>query len=541
MKLIFQYFRAAIKQFTGLFLISFSLSIMLTVMDILLPWGLRKYLDCLTKENHYGILVAGVALFAGYLLIKIFVNVRWYISLDRFGGRYMTSLSLSLERSMAGTYYSEIEKMRPEIIRNILFTDVLNVFRVIGHQIPCMIGAIAVMAACLIVSFAYNIRMTVFIFFAASVGFFVSWCSRSILSKSAGKTNAKLKIHDAWCTQFVEMLPFIQSDNILNYYLEHTKNNLAEFMDTAILEDRKTLFWSGVTGSYHSLFSICLSALLAIPAAGNSVTDLVFFTMIANLVMQQAEKAETMFQQMIKLHISFTHVDELLNLPQRNGTCKMEEIEEIDFDAVDFSYPGKPNVLKKISCHLTKGDIIRLTGANGSGKSTFIKLLTGLYPPTEGEIKLNGKSIKQYTKESLNRQILYINQDEKCLNETFQKYLEVVTSKKLEEHEFEKLLSQVNLEHGRFIERNGDSLSVGQRKKLFILKLMLRQEEASVIILDELTAGLDLQTTKQIYDFINHVAKEKNKIILLVDHNLGREVNFTKEFVFYEGKILERE
>lgn len=60
MKLIVQYFRAAVGQFTGLFLISFSLSIMLTVMDILLPWGLRKYLDCLAKENHYGILVAGI-------------------------------------------------------------------------------------------------------------------------------------------------------------------------------------------------------------------------------------------------------------------------------------------------------------------------------------------------------------------------------------------------------------------------------------------------------------------------------------------------
>jgi ABC-type bacteriocin/lantibiotic exporter with double-glycine peptidase domain len=540
-KLIVQYFRAAVRQFTGLFLISFSLSIMLTVMDILLPWGLRKYLDCLAKENHYGILVAGIVFFAGYLLIKIFVNVRWYISLDRFGGRYMTSLSLSLEESMAGTYYSEIEKMRPEIIRNILFTDVLNVFRVIGHQIPSMIGAIAVMAACLIVSFAYNIRMTLFIFLAVAVGFFVSLCSRSILSKSAGKTNAKLKIHDAWCTQFVEMLPFIQSHNILDYYQEHTKNNLAEFMDTAVLEDRKTLFWSGVTGGYHSFFSICLSALLAIPVAGNSVTDFVFFTMIANLVMQQAETAETMFQQMIKLHISFIHVDELLNLPQRNGTCKMEKIEEIDFDAVDFSYPGKDHVLREISCHLKKGDIVRLTGTNGSGKSTFIKLLTGLYPPTEGEIKLNGKSIKQYTKGSLNKQILYINQDERCLNETFQKYLEVVTSKKLEEHEFKELLNRVNLEHGRFIERNGDSLSAGQRKKLFILKFMLRREEASVIILDELTAGLDLQTTKQIYDFINYVAREKNKIILLVDHNLGSEINFTKEFVFEEGKILEQE
>ncbi len=257
--------------------------------------------------------------------------------------------------------------------------------------------------------------------------------------------------------------------------------------------------------------------------------------------MQQAETAETMFQQMIKLHISFIHVDELLNLPQRNGTCKMEKIEEIDFDAVDFSYPGKDHVLREISCHLKKGDIVRLTGTNGSGKSTFIKLLTGLYPPTEGEIKLNGKSIKQYTKGSLNKQILYINQDERCLNETFQKYLEVVTSKKLEEHEFKELLNRVNLEHGRFIERNGDSLSAGQRKKLFILKFMLRREEASVIILDELTAGLDLQTTKQIYDFINYVAREKNKIILLVDHNLGSEINFTKEFVFEEGKILEQE
>lgn len=539
MKLIFQYFYRAVQCFPRLFIISMLLSISLTVMDIFLPWGLRKYLDQLAEENSYMVLIIGVGLFAVYLFIKIFVNIRWYVSLDRFGGKYIASLSLSLQEKMAETYYSEIEKVRPEIIRNVLFTDVLNVFRVIGHQIPCMLGAFTVIIACLLVSLVYSVQLTGFIFLAAIIGFLLSWCSRKILAKSAGHTNAKLKIYDGWCTQIVEMLPLIQSHNILHYYQEHTKENLDEFIETAIVEDKKTLFWSGITNSYHSLFTICLSALLAIPVSGNSIIDLVFFTMVADLVMQQTQMMETMFQQIIKLYVSFSHVDELRSLSCKGGNVIAEKIETVEFKKVSFSYPSKVNVLKNISCYLKRGDVIHLTGINGSGKSSFIKMIVGLYPPTQGEIFLNGRAIEEYLRTSLNRQILYINQDEKCLNETFQKYLEIITSRKLEDEQYRDLLHQVALEDERIIERNGDSLSVGQRKKLFILKFIICQEEASVIILDELTAGLDVQTTRWMNNFIKTIAEERNKIILLIDHNLEDKTYFTKELLFENGKILE--
>ena len=292
--------------------------------------------------------------------------------------------------------------------------------------------------------------------------------------------------------------------------------------------------------SYHSLFSSALSAVLAIPISGNSISDLVFFTMLADLVMQQTQKAEMMFQQIMKLHVSFVHVDELQNLPQKSGSMAAEQIESICFRSVYFSYPNKENVLQDLSCYLEKGDVVRLAGANGSGKSTFIKLITGLYQPTKGELLLDGKPIGEYSKESLNKQILYINQDEKCLNETFLDYLKVITSHNITEKQYLDLLDGVKLsEDGRTIEGNGDSLSVGQRKKLFILKLMLRLEEASVIILDELTAGLDAETTQQVYDFMRQAAAAKNKIILLVDHNMEEEIGVMKTFLFEDGKIDE--
>lgn len=196
MKLIFQYFRRAIRLFPRQFSASMFLIFLLTAMDTFVPWGLRKYLEQLAKQNSYSILLTGLALFAGYLLAKVFVNMAWYVSLDHFGGKYIESLSLSLEQAMAGTYYSEIEKIQPSIIRNVLFTDVLNVFRVVGHQVPSMLGALIVVLACIFVSLFYHVKLTLFIFAAAGLGFLISWCSRRILAKSAGQTNAKLKVHD---------------------------------------------------------------------------------------------------------------------------------------------------------------------------------------------------------------------------------------------------------------------------------------------------------------------------------------------------------
>lgn len=538
MRLVLQYFRKAVTLFPKLFTVSMFLAIFLTGLDVIMPWLLRMYLQVLTERNSYYFLAIGIALFALYLLFRVLVKTKWYVSLDRFGGKYIESLSLCLEDSLARTYYSDIEKTGPSIIRNILFSDVLNVFRVIGHHVPSMLSAIIVIIACITITSVHSIATSAYIFCAALLGFSISWFSRKIIAKYAGKTNAKLKQHDSWCAQFIELLPLIQNHNILNYYKSKTSANLNDFVETAVDEDQKSIFWSGLSNAYHVLFSLSLSAILALPLSGNSIPDLVFYTMIADIVMEQSQKIEMMIQQIMKQRISFVHVSELLNLTHRTGTSAANQISRIDFVDVGYTYNNGITALNNVSCKIEKGELIRLAGANGSGKSTFIKLLTGLYRCTNGKILLNGTVIEGFSKESINNQILYIDQDEQFLDENFKLYLELITSQDLDPAKYSNLCAQISLiDDGRIIQRNGKSLSAGQRKKLLLLKFLLRAETASVLILDEITAGLDAETTKQVYTQIKRVAENGKKIILVIDHNAPSDLVFTHTFRFLNGTI----
>ena len=194
--------------------------------------------------------------------------------------------------------------------------------------------------------------------------------------------------------------------------------------------------------------------------------------------------------------------------------------------------------MHSISCQLHKGDFIRLSGPNGSGKTSFIKILTGLYPPKTGAVLFDGIPLAQYTQEKLNQHILYVGQDERCLNETFQKYLAVISGRPLSDEEFLEMLHRVQLPaDSRVICENGNSLSVGQRKKLLVLKMMLKVKDSSILILDELTAGLDAETTRQVFALVQKLAASKDKIILFVDHNCNQDLHFTCEFHFENGEL----
>ena len=81
-------------------------------------------------------------------------------------------------------------------------------------------------------------------------------------------------------------------------------------------------------------------------------------------------------------------------------------------------------------------------------------------------------------------------------------------------------------------------MSVGQRKKLLIMKMFLRIEEASVLIVDEIEAGLDQETREKYEQLLNLIAKEKNKLIIVVEHDPQGTIEFTKIMHFEHGHIV---
>lgn len=90
---------------------------------------------------------------------------------------------------------------------------------------------------------------------------------------------------------------------------------------------------------------------------------------------------------------------------------------------------------------------------------------------------------------------------------------------------------------GRKIEGNGLSLSAGQRKKLLVMKLFSRFARASVIILDELAAGMDVEAKERVFRRLQSLMQGQDKILLLVEHGLAQELPFTKVFRFAEGRL----
>ena len=296
------------------------------------------------------------------------------------------------------------------------------------------------------------------------------------------------------------------------------------------------LFWSKLSEHYNTISTMLLSVLLLIPSWGGSIGNLIFFTMLSTVINSQGQNVQELLRQIMRAQVSFENVDKVCKLEPRQKAESLTDVESIEFDSVYFSYASGAPALTQVSCCLQKGEMVRLMGENGCGKSTFIKLLLGLYRPDSGTIRINSQSVDVYCKQDMSRQFLYVGQEEIFLNETVEDYLHIITQNDGEAVTY--MLKEYDIAADRAIENEGKSLSVGQRKKLLIMKMLLRIEEASVLIVDEIEAGLDQETREKYEQLLNLIAKKKNKLIIVVEHDPQGTIEFTKIMHFEHGYIV---
>ncbi len=223
---------------------------------------------------------------------------------------------------------------------------------------------------------------------------------------------------------------------------------------------------------------------------------------------------------------------------------------KIVFKNVSFAYPGVDRkVLKNINIEINSGDTVVLVGLNGAGKTTFIKLLTRLYDPTEGVIELDGRDIREYEPDELYRIYGIIFQDfvkyafsvsenirmGNISVEQSEERIHSAAEKSGAEIFISKLPKGYDTPLMRYFDQSGIELSIGQWQKLSIARAFYA--DSDILILDEPTASLDPMAEQEIFNRFD--ALRGNKTTIFVSHRLSGATTATKIFVMKDGEIIE--
>lgn len=250
-------------------------------------------------------------------------------------------------------------------------------------------------------------------------------------------------------------------------------------------------------------------------------------------------------------NISYTR--EYLDLKDQSSAPKGKKIPEgeceIEFKNVSYTYSGAEGpTIKNVSFKLNKGERLALVGLNGAGKTTLIKLMCGLYEPTEGEIFLNGIKISEYNPLEYLKLFGTVFQDIGALPVTV---AENVSGRRAEETDFErvydcmkkagiyeKIMSLPQKENTRLCKTvydNATELSGGQAQKLALAKALYK--DAPILLLDEPTAALDPIAEQEMYLSYSRFAENKSSVF--ISHRLASTRFCDRILLIAEGQIAE--
>lgn len=231
-----------------------------------------------------------------------------------------------------------------------------------------------------------------------------------------------------------------------------------------------------------------------------------------------------------------------------HGVLPASEFESITFNNVSFGYTQDVQVLKNINMTLRRGEKVAIVGYNGSGKSTFVKLLLHLYDPCEGKIIYNGKDIGEYNTKSYQDKIGVVFQDFQifalsiaenvlceCYDESKKTVLEHAIEMATLTDKISNLPKGIMTELTREFYEDGINLSGGEAQKIAIARVFAKP--CDLIIMDEPSSALDPMAEYELNEHIRRFAEEKT--IVFISHRLSTTRHMDRIYMFEDGQIIE--
>lgn len=299
--------------------------------------------------------------------------------------------------------------------------------------------------------------------------------------------------------------------------------------------------------SYLLIFAVGASIIIS---GGTSVTigTLIAFIIYARLFSQPLGTFAQSMQSLQQASAASKRVFEMLEATElaneSHKTLKLDKVKgNVEFKNIKFGYNEDKEIIKGFSANLTAGQKVAIVGPTGAGKTTIVNLLMRFYEVNEGDILIDGKSIKDMTRERVHDLFDMILQDTWLFSGTVRENL-VYNKKDMPDSKLDEVCEAVGLSHFiSTLENSYDtilndttSLSEGQKQQLTIARAMIK--DSPLLILDEATSNVDTRTELVIQKAMDELTKGRTSFVIA--HRLSTIRNADVILVLKDGDIIEQ-
>ena len=501
------------------------LLVALTIAGIAVPFATGRFIDSL---------VGGTSPFAPFVLLAALLVVRSVMTpcLQRF----ILSRARDVELKLQGHTLDAVMAFSPSELSPLadgtlvakLTRDAYAVGGFVSGLYPRLLAAVVTMFAA---GFALHSRsptlgLSFVMFIPLCIVLFIPFARRF-----ADNSHAVRKRSDgsfAALFDFSRSLPFLRTLDAERRFAESPRQSLRDLKNGNCDMDRLSVAFGAILGAI-----LVAGEVVVLGAAGTlaskgmiPVGDVVVYQMLFLAAMQSVQGIVSLLPETAALREGVDSLGEILkHAPPRRGGRKFDAIDSIEFRNVTFAYPGadaRP-VVKDFSTTFSSGRTIALVGANGTGKTTLLKLATGALEPQSGEILVNGSPINTLDEGHFRRGIGIVFQDSLLVTGTVRDNI-TLRDPMFTQEDIEKAvtLSGLNdvvkrLPNGldTHVGLNGQSLSGGEMQRLAIARALVRKP--GLLVLDEVTNHLDADARAAFGKLLRGLSPDR--IVLVVSHD----------------------
>lgn len=361
------------------------------------------------------------------------------------------------------------------------------------------------------------------------------------------------KRQEAQVNLVIGVLEYVQGMGVVKAFgLGETseKGMNAAIEESADANIRLERVFSSLIGIYLTVFKLVRSSILIVAPyllLGGEITSVKCLLLLVSsfMIYSGVEMFGSMASIARVIEASLDRLDNVLDMPvlDEQGTDIMPEHFDIELEHVSFSYGGE-NVIRDVSVKIPEGTTCALVGPSGSGKTTLVSLVARFWDVQEGNIRIGGCDVKEYTCDSLLRNFSIVFQNVYLFEDTIENNIKfgasdathemvVKAAKKACCHDF---ISELPEGYQTLVGEGGASLSGGERQRISIARAILK--DAPIVILDEATASVDPENERELQQAIAELTKDKT--ILMIAHRLSTIRNADQILVLDKGCIVQQ-